>query len=256
MRRWVRTCNATLFWLLITPSIFSQEAHTLRTTYFSADFLQIKESANYGLVFRGPSIRFGMNWMLSRNNDFIFYEYNLGLGAPLSKGIIGINFCLKPVETAYLWKLPWEKSTTGIGPSLKMEYNAQSYPDLQSGYNFWLTHYSLGLSANTFFTVNNSLIKIRLFTSLFGLTSRTEEYTDPYFFDIGFGEVIMDSHRNFKLTTVQEFNNTTIEIRFQRRNSSRFSLSYVMEYSAYSKYPEIRLLNQSIRFNLVPGTVK
>ena len=253
MKYWIEYISTALLFILVTVQLYSQEERSYRTTFFSSSFLEIKESANYGLVFRGPSVDFGMNWNIPRKNNLIFYEYKVGLATIFSKGIIGMNIGLKPVDFAYLWGSQFERFKLALGPALKMEYNTQAYPDIQSGYEYWLTNYSTGLMVLVTAPVKNSLVKVRAFNSFFNLLSRGDIYNDPYFFDLDFGELLRDVHQDFMFSSLGKFNNTFFEIRYMKTNSSRFSISYSVDYFVFTEMPEFQFLNQSLRFIFTPG---
>jgi hypothetical protein len=129
---------------MITGEMFSQDVHPKRQTFYSAGFIQVKEAANYGLVFRGPSFGFGMRWEFPSVKHLLFYEYSLGPGVMFAKNIAGLDFSFKPADLGYLWKIPAGKINLFAGPSVKMQYDVQFYPDLQSGYDYWLTSYAAG----------------------------------------------------------------------------------------------------------------
>ena len=212
MKYWIEYISITLLFIFVTVQLYSQEERSSRTTFISSGFLQIKESSNYGLVFRGPSVDFGMNWNIPHKNNLIFFEYKFGLAAMFSKGIIGMNIGLKPVDFAYLWERQYERFKLDLGPALKMEYNTQAYPDIQSGYEYWLTNYSTGLMVFVTAPVKNSLVKVRAFNSFFNLVSRGDIYNDPYFFDLDFRELLRDVHQDFMFSSPGKFNNTFVAV--------------------------------------------
>lgn len=241
-----------MFVILFTPSVIAQDSARFRTTFVSLSYLQIKESENYGLVFRGPSIDAGMNWTFPHHQNAWLYEFKIGLGAPFSKGIIAMHINVKPLEMAYAWKIPVQNVGLRIGPALKMEYNFQYYPDLQSGYYFWLTNYNAGVSAFAIVKLKNAILKMRAFNNLFGFVSRGEIWEDPYFFDRKFSDIMADLHSDFEFVTPGTFNNTFFEIMYRKSSTSRLALSYVFDYFVYSDKPEIKFLNQSLRLTFIP----
>jgi hypothetical protein len=237
---------------LTAHDIVAQDSIRARNSFLSTGFLQIKESPNYGLVFRGPFIGFGMNWNWLHDDNTWFYEAKLGVGFPFAKEIVGLNMNFKPIEMAYAWKIPVRTVGLEIGPSLKMEYNIQYYPDLQSGYYYWLTHYSAGVEVFADYKFKNSILKLRAFNNLFGFVSRGEIYEDPYFFDRKFSDIFSDVHSNFNFVSLGTFNNTFFEIRYQKKASSRLAFSYVFDYFTYTEEPEIKYLNQLLRLTFIP----
>jgi hypothetical protein len=236
----------------ISQPVVAQDSSRPRNTFVSVGYLQIKESPNYGLVFRGPSIDFGMNWNFSHGSNTWYYEYKLGAAFPFSKGIAGLIVNLKPIEMAYTFKLPVKKFGLKLGPALKMEYNIESYPDLQSGYYFWITNYNLGLSVLADLKIKNAIFRLRFLNSVAGFISRGDIYDDPYFFTAEFSEVMSDIHSNFTFATFGDFNNTFLELRYQKSSASRLAYAYVLDYFVYTKNPQIKYLNQTVRLIFIP----
>ena len=202
------------------------------------------------MVFKGPDLAFGIHWELSKHNHTLLYENIVGLGLPFSKNILGINFCLKPIDFSYLWNISSWKPAFKVGPSVKMQYDVQFYPDLQSGYSYWLTKYSLGIKIATTISIPQGKLYLHFFNSFIGLTSRSEPYTDPYFFDLSFGEVLKDINSNFKSSGINDFKNTAFSIEYQSKKHSRISVSYNLEYSNYFIQNRFQLLTQSIRIHI------
>jgi hypothetical protein len=237
-----------LLCFLIGNIIYSQEKLSVRSTFFSASYLQIKDESNFGLVFRGPAIDFGMKWEIPLKNHTLIYEYHLGGGFPLAKGVVGLNMSIKPVDLSYVFDIPTDNIIFQVGPALKMQYDVQFYPDLQSGYDFWLTSYAAGIKLRAIIPANNGTIRFGLWNSLLGVTSRTKPYTDPYFFDLGFGEVIRDIHSNLGFSSLNQFINTTFTAEYMFKKHPRIALSYVLDYSQYADPCIFTFLNQSLRF--------
>ena len=77
-----------LFLFLLTGgNIYGQENPGKCYTFYSPAYLQIKEEANFGLVFRGPAFYFGMGWDISVMDKLLSYEFEDGAGFPLAKGV-------------------------------------------------------------------------------------------------------------------------------------------------------------------------
>jgi hypothetical protein len=233
-------------------SAIAQDSVRYRNTFISPGYLQIKESLNYGLVFRGPALDAGMNWMFPHRSNIWLYEFRLMLGIPFAKDIAGMNMSIKPLEMAYDWKLPVHKLDLKVGPALKMEYNYQVYPDLQSGYYFWLTQYNAGISLFASLNTTTGVYRLRAFNNLVGFVSRGENWEDPYFFSDKFSDVFRDLHSDFEFVSPGTFNNTVLEVRYQRSSYSRLAYSYVFDYYVYSGNPSIKFLNQSLRLTFIP----
>lgn len=236
----------------LTGELAAQDSIRPRNTFLTVGFLQIKESENYGLVFRGPSLDAGMNWTFPHKSNAWIYEFRLMLGAPFAKDVTAMNISFKPLEAAYAWNIPVNKFGLKIGPALKMEYNFQVYPDLQSIYYFWLTNYSAGVEIFANYKIKNAIFKLRVFNNLIGFVSRGEIYEDPYFNDSKFSDIMSDIHSDFQFISLGTFNNTFFEIRYQKSAASRLAFSYVLDYFVYTDDPAIKFLNQSLRLTFIP----
>jgi hypothetical protein len=237
---------------ILSQFLTAQDSSQYLRGYLSVGFLQIKESANYGLIFRGPSIDGGFSWTYPHRRNARFYELKFMAAAPIAKGIVGLNASFKPIELAYAWKIPVNKFALKIGPTLKMEYNLQFYPDIQSGYYFWLTNYCGGLSIFASFKIKSSILRIRAFNNIYGVVSRGEVYEDPYFYDSKFSDIVEDIHSDFTPVAPGQFNNTFFEIGYRKSAVSRLTISYVFDYFVYFDDPKIKFLNQSLRLTFNP----
>jgi hypothetical protein len=243
---------AGLVMLVLTGTVTGQEVSRSRAGFLTAGMLQVRESANFGLVFTGPALNYGMKFQREHPRFTSIYEFDLGLATPLTRQIIGINFHVKPVDLVLGYKFPLGRVSLLAGPAFRLEYNAQFYPDLQSGYDFWLTELSLGLAVQATIPAGRSLFTLRLRNTATGLICRNETYTDPYFFDLGFLETVRDLHRNGKGFGPGSFNNTNIEIHCRPNPTSRLSFSFCADYARYSDAPSLGMLNQTIRLYFHP----
>lgn len=229
--------------VLFTGELYAQEG---RSTFYSTSYLQIKENANYGLVFSGPALDIGMRWEIPSGSHSLLYEYKIGLGLPFSKKIIGLNMSFKPADLSYLWNIWVGKMAMHVGPALRLQYDVQFYPDLQSGYDYWMTNYSTGIRAIASVPFNWGTVSMSLFNSIMGFTSRTTPYGDPYYFDLGFGEVLKDIHSNLKFSGPGSFDNTSVGITCLFKKHSRLSVSYLVDYYGYYGHDKFQMLNHSV----------
>lgn len=238
-----------LFTLLIISAncIFAQQRFAERTVNYSVSFLQIKEGNNFGLAFKGPGINFGQTWNIMLEKGIYSYEYQVGLGTAFSKEMIGARIHLKPLDIAYMFTMHDDDYRVYLGPRLNVEYNYMLYPDLQSGFDFWLTDISLHLQARLDFNMGNSDIRILLSNSLAGFTSRQDEYRDPYFYDIGLDHAIRHLHTSLKPGSFNRFNLSELELIWKKNSASRIALSYTLHYYGYFEAPQISMINHSIK---------
>jgi len=240
-----------IFIMGINP-VFSQEILASRSGFVSAGILQLKETANCGVVFGAPSLGYGRQITREHATWTSMYEFDLGLSTPMTRDILGVNFHLKPVDYFLGLNLPLGALELKLGPSFRLEYNAQYYPDLQSGYDFWLTEISIGLTAMATINTGNLVVDFKVRNSVTGLTCRNEIENDPYFLDLNFFEVLKDVHQNGRAFSPGNYNSTNLEVRIKRNESSRVSLAFCADYAVYRTNPGISLLNQTVRLYINP----
>lgn len=235
-----------LFLVYFLP-VSAQGNNVSRYSFFSTGFSQVKDAANFGLVFSGPIVNYGMKWNLINNKRMITYGYELGAGIPFSKNIPALDFYLKPVDLSYMFRFPGLNNRLYIGPTLKFEYIYNFYPQLQSGFGYWFTNFSLGLKAHYAFNFQSSAFQIALSSSLAGFISRQTDYRDPYFYDIGFKYAVRDLHQNLVFGSLDKYNTTDLEILWKPASESRFTFGYEFRYSGYSGVPEFKKVSHSIK---------
>ncbi len=229
---------------------FSQQAET-RQHLISAGFLQIREHLNHGLVFRGPGIDYGFAYPWHSGNRTIRYEAAFGFSYLEGRGIGAGNIHTVPARLTYLFHAAGD-SKLRYGPFVIGEYQYALYPDLQSGYSFWFTHYSLGGELNYDLNVGKTSLSIRLRSTLFGYISRPPVYRDAYFFDLGVGYAFEFLHRNLQFGSWNRYNQSDLEIRWQPRAGSRIAWAYTMRYAGYYDAPRLTMLDQAIKIIMLP----
>lgn len=235
----------TLILLLVFTTCQAQEKLLTRNSFLTAGLSQVNEDANFGLVFSGPAINYGMTWKSLNEKRLIEYEYELGARILFSREIPALGFYLKPVDLNYLFK--FQDKELYIGPQLQLEYNYNLYPDLQAGFDYWFTNLSLGINARYSFNYKESSFIVMLNSSLAGFTSRQAAYRNPYFYDIGFNHAIRHLNQNLSFGSVNDFNTTNLEIFWKRRVESRLTFGYCLNYYGYFEKPEITILNHGIK---------
>ncbi len=233
-----------IFLQLILLFNLSAQNNQEKTVSILAGTEQIKESANFGFVFRGGSVGVGFDRIYHLDERLITYSNEMDINALFSHQIFGLNIYLKPVELAYLFNLSEKKLY--LGPSIKAEYRYQIYPDLQSGFDYWFTDFSLGCKAIYKFNLQQSQFKIKLNTSLLGLTSRQPAYRNPYFYDLGFGYAISHLHENLSFSTPWKYNTSDMEIKWKPKPDSRVTYGYKIRYAGYFEAPQINMITQSL----------
>lgn len=229
-----------------SPLFARENADSVRhRQHFSLELLQIKESLNFGLVFAGPLVGYGHSWEHESEQAYSLFTSQLGAGVVFSRGIVGANIHLKPAEWRYQWKISPDFS---IGTLLAAEYNYQLYPDLQSGFSYWFSHWSAGLAMGYRFQALNTGWQVRGTTSLLGFTSRPTPNRDPYFFDLGFVEAVRYLHQNIQFGSLNRFNRTSLELRWQPDdNIYGVRISYTLDVDAYFDAPRLITLHHGIK---------
>jgi hypothetical protein len=144
-------------------------------------------------------------------------------------------------------RIPIEKGSLHVGPSLNCEYNYNLYPDLQSGFDYWFTNFNLGIHALYNFSFKSSSFGINFNSSLLGFTSRQAAYRNPYFYDLSFTYAIHHLHQDMTFGSFNSFNITDIEILWKLNPNSRLTIGYVFKYSGYYKNPEISMVSHNIK---------
>ena len=101
----------------------AQEKTFIRNSFLTTGFNQINEDENFGLVFRGPGFNYGMSRNSLNEKRYIAFEYEVGVGLLFSREIPGLGFYLKPIDLAYMFKMPLAGKSFYLGPLIKLEYN-------------------------------------------------------------------------------------------------------------------------------------
>ena len=237
--------------LIFSAGIANSQMEKSHFHAISLNFLQIKEELNYGLVFQGPGLGYAYSAQWQNDKNRLQYEGRFNFSTPFTRGIIAASFNIVPVRMDYLFKMGSETAFS-IGPYFTMEYNFEMYTDLQNGYSFWFTHFSLGGALNYSFDINQHQFDLLFHTTLLGITSRNPVHDDPYFFDLGLGYVLGYLHQDFQFGSLNRYNQSELEIRWEPKNMSRLAFEYAFQYYGYFDEPTLTLLNQTIKLIILP----
>lgn len=246
-----KSISLLFFSFLIFMAAKAQEKKVISQSYFSGGLKQIKESANFGLVFKGPNMIYGHYWESSKNNRIFSIENQIGVCIPFSKGIPALDIYFKPAEISYMFSTNKKNSFT-IGPLVKLEYNYTLYPQLQSAFDYWFTNFSLGVNTRYNFTLANQSVNARLKFSLCGFTSRQPKSRNPYFYDIGFKHAFRHLNSGFEFSSLDKFNTTDFELSWKPKPASRITWAYCFNYSGYFEAPEISMISHNIKLTFNP----
>jgi hypothetical protein len=239
-----------IFLLLIFTLGSAQDRTFKRNSFYTSGYNQIREGANFGLVFRGPGFNYGMEWNSVSEKRYLTYEYELGVGILFAREIPALGFYLKPVDFTYMYKMPLSCQSLYLGPILKLEYNYNLYPDLQSGFDYWFTDLNLGFGALYDFNYRKSSFRIKLNSSVAGFISRQEASRNPHFYDLGFKYAVNHLHQELYFGSFNDFNVSCLEILFKPEINSRFTFGYYLKYSGFYHDPKITILNQGVKLTI------
>lgn len=240
----------TVSLLLMSLTIITVRAQKFdieKHSFISGGLTQIKESANFGLVFTGGNFHYGMQRKLQLNEKWLSYENELGLQLMFSKKIAAAGVMIKPLEVAWQYPLTVKDNALNLGPSFRMEYWYQMYPDLQSGFDYWFSHLSIGGKADYSFPFKNKNIILKINTTLFGFVSRQPAYRDPYFYDLGVKYAIKHLHSHFSFSTLFRYSSTDIECVFPSAEGKRVTWAYVFRYGHFGNEPKLNFIQHNIK---------
>ena len=219
--------------------------------YYKLGIKQIQEAHNTRLVFNGPEAIYGHYWEYSKNSRIFSIENEIGVCIPFSKSIPALDFYFKPAELSYLFRTPG-KNSLAVGPLVKFEYNYTLYPQLQSGFDYWFTNFSLGIKTLYNFNLASQSLSVRLKFSLCGFTSRQPDYRNPYFYDIGVKHAVKHLNSDLEFSTIDKFNSSDFELSWKPKHESRITWAYCFNYSGYFEAPEISIVRHTIRLEFNP----
>lgn len=231
--------------LIITLILTSQLSYSQITDYKGSaltvglSYFELKDELNHGLVFRGPDIRLSYGYEILDSSKYFSYNFSLGGGGKTTKGTWAGTWYLSPINSHYSWNINNQaNSRFYLGPSFKVQYNIQNYPELHAGSILWMTSYELGFHFSSFITLKNKIIELSLQNSLLSLNSRTPEERDPYYFTTKIGENFSDIHSNMSIGSFSQYNQTEISATIYFEGKKRkTSLGYTFNFTGYFDSP-------------------
>jgi hypothetical protein len=240
---------------LISLSVFSIVALSQDPVKFSVKkiqihFIQIKEGLNFGLVFSGPQFSYNQDWIWEKENSEWQMGTKIGAGILFSHEIPGICATFIPLEFKYYRKIAGIPLQLGFYAS--PEYRYQLYPDLQSGFDYWLSILSIGPSLKYQQAFSNIHLDAELNTSLFGFTSRPDDYRDPYFYDLGFTYAVKHLNSEFQSGSLGTFNRTKLTVAISSKKIPQLRIAYQFEYLGYYQEPRYSITGHGISIIFKP----
>lgn len=243
--------------ILLLPIAWNEglsQASKMYSQSLTFNYLQIREALNYGIVFRGGSLHYGRRWAWNDPDKIIGLEPELGLAVLGSRGMKGVQAELTPVRFFYLKKWPAHPNFR-FGPLLDAAYHIQFYHDLQNGFSFWLTQYSLGWAAGYRFSSGKNQFDLTARASVLSATSRPPAERDPYFYDLSPGSVLRSVHRDFRIGSWERFRRLEAEIRWRPGPNSGLAVAWAVNYRDYRQQPAIQLLDQRLKLIFIPKKI-
>ena len=240
----LRALLCLVFGSIFLPHLWSKSNDSISyTNRITLGVQQIKESQNFGLVFTGMTLGYAPRWQWEGETSVSQLSAEFAASALFSKGIMGANVHVMPVEWLYLWKVA---PSLYIGSVLAADYRYQLYPDLQSGVSYWFSSWSAGIAAEYRFRAFETDWSVVGSSSLLGFSSRPPVVREPYFFDLGIGEAVRYLHQNIQFGSVNHFTRTRLEIAWKPNNDAAFRVSYIFEADVYFNTPQWTALSQGI----------
>lgn len=224
----------------------AQTESTLGGTHLilTAGYLELKDQANHGFVFRGPDLTLSV--AVRSFSSSRYFEYSLGLGGGGKRGADswGFRWYLQPLRVEYLLDVSTaEGRRLLIGPALEASYEIDNYPDLHAGSIQWLTDYSLGVRALALVRLGDRPLRLTIESAVTSLTSRTGSDQDPHHFRVSPGEILSSVHKD--LTLQAPWNHTRLSASIETNWGLNRSWGYVLRYVDHSRSPTfVRLSNE------------
>lgn len=250
--------------ILLSVFIFSNTASAQDSTFykrhrlnFQTQFFQIKEAANYGLVFSGLNLAFGYDFTNKTNRRLINYSADLAVGIDFSEGGAGLTLDFKPADVFYGFEIEaGSNKALYLGPYLAANYQWQLYPELQSAHMFWFTFIDAGPEVIYQTPLGDEEIRIVFSNSIAGLASRPIPATETYFYSLDFSEFVSNAHENMEFGYFGLLNHSRLEIEWLNLNKKGLSLGYAFEYFGYYENPDLNYLTHSIILHWYIGKYK
>lgn len=241
----IRRLGGLVLTLLLIPFIAEAQLEKRAYSRLETGFIQFKESLNFGMVFNGPSVKYWRNWQHSDAIHKVSIETGGGLAIVTTKGIPGITASIQPLRADYLFidnETGWK-----TGPIFTSDLDYQLYPDLQSGFSYWYTRYSLGFAIEKEFSLKGQQLLVTFNNSLFGLISRPPAERNPHYYDLGVGHALRYQHQDLKFKTIGDYNDGDLMIQWQIPGKNRIMIAYHLNYAIYSESPETKILSHNIQ---------
>jgi len=212
--------------LIVIIPLHSQVTHSHGIV---VSFLQFKDEFSLGMVFNGVRLeyRYGLHWKI--NDHEILFQPKISAGAAFNRGMTGAQIYFSPVNIT--WTMPFfennEHSING-GVNFIMDYNYQ-YTELNDGPIFWTSIFGFSPVIRYSYQWDNKRIYASLQNSLFGFTSRRQDY-DPYEWVFTWRDFVINPHKDLKFGSFNDYNHTKVSLEFVPNIDKIHSLAYEFDY--------------------------
>jgi hypothetical protein len=212
---------------------------------FKTQYLQIKDSYNYGLTHRGLKLAGAYSMTLTSKKTLLAYEAEIGFGANYNQGL-GMSWSFKPFDLFYGFRLNNNPDLAlTLGPYLSGYYSWQLYPELQSGHMLWISSYEIGPEIWASIPLKNRVLRVSLASSLLSLNSRPQTSPEVYFYSLTLNDFVRNVHSDMSLGSLKSFQHLDIQVVISGLNK-RFLIGYEFEYFGYSDDPKYQHMIHSI----------
>jgi len=239
-----------LFAILYSINLYSQDnspgTNPTHTLSFKAQYIQIKDEFNYGLVFSGPNLVVGYSFSRITDKDILMYAPEIAFGGVFNKGA-GFAWRFKPIDIFYGRNITTKQIT--IGGYVATDYQWQQYSELQGGRLFWFSTIEIGPRIQYVLPYKSGILNIDFSNSLAGFTSRPEVSTETYYYDFSFSEFISVAHQDLTFGSFNLFNRTKFGVAIAPNSWRHLKIGYNFEYFGYYKEPTLSFICHSINLN-------
>ena len=229
MKNYLKYVFVFLWFMMIMNPIHSQVKHSHDIVL---GFLQLKDEFGLGLVFNGGQLeyRYGLQWKI--NEQEIQYQPKLGLGLAFSRGLMGIQTHIAPVNVT--WTTPFFERDGHVikgGANLITDYNHQFY-ELHDGPIFWNTEIGVSPIICYGYQFDNKRINVRLQNSVIGFTSHRPGY-DPYIWSFTWKDFVIYPNQDLKFGSFNHYNHTKVSLGFVPNISRKHAFAYEFDYLGF-----------------------
>ena len=217
------------FFILLFFSIncFAQKKNEI-TVY--TGFIQLKESLNQGMVYKGPQIGFDYQRNCFFDKWELRYKPKIAVGANFNRKMIGANFHFVPINfTGIAPVFQKEKHTLRVGGDFVTNYGYQFYPKQLGAHLFWFSEISISPCVEYEYQWNQSKIKVFLQNSIAGFVSHKEKLPH-YFYSLTFSDFVITPHRNMKFGSFDKYEHLNATIEYIPNVSKKHSAVLGVEY--------------------------